>query len=104
MKKYKILIVKEAKEDMRDTFKYIAKELCEPQIANRIYNSIYLKIVSLETMPNRNPLIDDVSYKVRGIRMLLAENYRVFYIVDEKDGTVKVLRVIYNRREWKNLI
>lgn len=104
MKKYKVSIVKQAKEDMRDTFKYIAKDLCEPQVANRIYNSIYLKIVSLETMPNRNSLIDDEPYKARGVRMLLAENYRIFYIVDENDESVKVLRVIYNRREWKNLI
>jgi len=32
------------------------------------------------------------------------ENYSAFYIVNEKDKEIHVFRILYNRREWKNLL
>lgn len=104
MKKYKIQVVKEAKEDLRGIFYYISRVLCEPQIAKRIYKTLNNKIHSLEDMPHRNPLIDEQPYKSRGIRDFIIENYRVLYIVDEKNLSVKILRIVSIRREWQNII
>ncbi|MBQ7116629.1 MAG: type II toxin-antitoxin system RelE/ParE family toxin [Clostridia bacterium] len=104
MKKYNIFIVKEAKEDLREIYTYISEELCEPQIAKKIRESLKSKIYSLQQFPNRNPINDEPLFKARGIRALIAERYRIFYTVNESDSSVMILRVISTRRDWQNII
>ncbi len=36
--------------------------------------------------------------------MLLVENYIAFYVVDEAKREAHVLRILYNRREWQDLL
>ena len=104
LKKYNIVITKDALEDIEDTFDYISEILFEPMYAKRIQKSLLLKIRSLETMPKRNAVIDTEPYKTRGVRILLVENYKVFYIVDEEKEMIYILNVLYKHRDWQNII
>lgn len=38
----------------------------------------------------------------RGLRILPAENYLVFYLVDEINRAVKIYRIIYGKRDLQN--
>jgi len=38
------------------------------------------------------------------IRKMPVENFNVFYTVDNEMNEVHVIRVMYSRREWQNLI
>lgn len=40
----------------------------------------------------------------KGYRKVTVKNYMIFYMVNENDKTVTVMRVIYGRRDHKNLI
>ena len=73
-------------------------------MAAKIQKSILSAVASLETMPNRNPLISDEPYKSYNVRIHTAENYLIFYVVDEGLSRVTVLNIMYNRRDWKNLV
>ena len=37
-------------------------------------------------------------------RNLPVKNYLVFYTVDEEQKTVEIYRVLYAKRDWKNII
>ena len=91
-------------DDLTEILSYITYVLKEPAIAKRIYSSIKDKITSLEYMPNRHAIIDEEKYIHLKIRKLPVENYTAFYTIDEHTHIVHVLRILYNRRNWKNLI
>jgi len=102
--KFKIIIESAAKADMRGILKYIAETFKVPPTAQRIYRSIKKQILTLEKMPLRNPLANDEILAARHLRLMPVENYTVFYIVDEERKQVHILRVLYNRRDWQNLL
>lgn len=102
--KYNIVFEDLAENDLTDIFEYICTKLHEPEIAKRIYRSLKKDILSLETMPFRFALIDEEPYKEMGVRCILIENYTAFYIADETSKTVHILRVLYNRRDWKAIL
>ena len=43
-------------------------------------------------------------YATLGIRKLPVENYTAFYLLNETAREVHIIRILYNRREWQNLI
>lgn len=104
MTEYSVHIGRLAERDIFEAVSYIKDILFQPESARRIYNSIKTQILSLSEMPQRFAVIAEEPYRSMGMRKTSAENYLIFYLVDEKKKTVSVVRVLYNRREWKNLI
>jgi len=54
-------------------------------------------------MPSRHSVVQEQPYAAMGVRKLLVENYIAFYI-DEEKYEVHILRILYNRREWQNIL
>ena len=104
MTEYSISIGKLAERDMRETVSYIQEVLFQPESAKRIYRAIKEQINSLSTMPERYAVIAEEPYASMGLRKVKAENYLIFYIVNEKEKMVSVVRVLYDRREWHHFI
>ena len=104
METYKVHIETTAITDLGGIADYITNVLKEPKIAVRILSSIEEKILSLDKLPHRHATVQDEPYKSRGVRWMLAENYLVFFVINEKDKLVRVFRVSYNRRNWQNLL
>jgi toxin ParE1/3/4 len=55
-------------------------------------------------MPLRNALVADERLAYKGIRKIMVDNYIVFYIVTEENKTVTIIRMLYGRRGWMNLL
>ena len=104
MREYDVSIETTAKLDISGILRYIKDTLKEPTTAIRVYSSIKEKINTLNFMPHRYPLVNDEVFASRGLRKMPVENYFVFFIIDEIHNEVIVLRVLYNRREWRDLI
>ena len=104
MEKFKVIIELPAASDLRGILRYITETLKEPVTAERIYFSIKEQVMTLDKMPLRFPLVRDETFAARGLRRMLAENYSVFYVVDETLREVHILRVLYSRREWQTLL
>ena len=101
---YNVLITEPAEEDLHEIGSYISKELLEPETAKKVIKKIGKGINSLKDMPLRNALIPDDRLAYKGIRKTMVDNYIVFYTVTEEDQTVLIIRILYNRRNWMNLI
>ncbi|KNY27632.1 type II toxin-antitoxin system mRNA interferase toxin, RelE/StbE family [Pseudobacteroides cellulosolvens] len=104
MSKFEIEITESAENDLFDIGNYIAKELLEPKIAKKIVDGIGQAIFSLEEMPLRNNLVTDERLALQGIRKILIDNYIIFYTVTEQDKIVTIIRILYGKRDWLNLI
>lgn len=104
MTEYKVIIELPAQRDLQGLLRYIMDTLKEPVIARRIYTSIKEQILTLSQIPLRHNVVQEQPYAVMGVRKLLVENYFTFYIIDEEKCEVHVLRILYNRREWQNIL
>lgn len=104
MTKYKVIIELSAQRDLQSLLRYITDTLKEPVIAKRTYTSIKEQILTLNQMPLRNNIVQEQSYAAMGVRKLVVENYIAFYIIDEEKREVHILRILYNRREWQNIL
>lgn len=101
---YEVIIELPAQRDLNDILRYIRDTLKEPSIAKRIYEAIKEQILTLKQLPLRHSVVQEKPYSVMGVRKLFVENYIVFYFVSEEKQEVHILRILYNRREWQNLI
>lgn len=104
MKRYRILMTEPAADDLQEIARYVSRELREPAIAQRLIGNINEAVMSLTEMPTRYATVADERLAAQGIRKLPVEKYIVFYVVSEQDGTVTVIRILYGRRDWEQLL
>lgn len=104
MDKYSIYITTPAEEDMNNIVKYIAFELLEPSTAKKQIERLKGSILSLETMPERQPVINDEYLAVKGYRLIKVDNYLIFYRTDETKKAVYIIRVLSERRNWQAIL
>ena len=104
MKKYNIVLTKRAKDDIIDVGDYIAYTLLEPNTAYKFVTGLRKAINDLMMFPDRFEVIDDEVLVSQQIRCMPYKNYYVFYEIIEAMDTVIVLRVGYNRRNWKEIL
>lgn len=90
-KRYKVNLTQLAQKDLEQIYYYIA--------ADNIINAgnfvleLEKKIYSLETFPERQPLIAENEFFTTDYRHLIYKKYRIIYRISEK--TVFILRVIH---------
>lgn len=66
------------------------------------YEKLAKRINTLADMPLRSALVTDNRLVHKGIRKCIVDI--VFYVVNEKDKLITVIRILYKRRSWINLI
>lgn len=89
----------EARQDLRDIYEYIAYELLAPEAAAGQTERIMKAAHSLEQMPMRHRLYEEEPWHCQGLRVLLVDNYLVFYLPDETSATVSIIRIMYGGRD-----
>ena len=101
---YEINITEPAENDLRDLAKCISSQLYAPTTELNMIRTIKAAIAKLETTALAYPLVKDDRLAALGYRMLPVKNYIVFYIVYVNEKTVDVDRILYSRRDWRNLL
>ena len=104
MERYKVGLTDSAKTDIRVAARYIAVNLREPDTAERLLDRFDEALAELETMPMSHACVHDAFLASRGVRMTQAGNYLLFYLAISETLTVKVLRVLYGRRDWFSIL
>jgi plasmid stabilization system protein ParE len=101
---YDIILETTAALDLYGILDYITDVLKQPETAERIFLSIEEQIMTLDYMPTRHNIVRDEPYASLGVRMMPVESYFAFYVVDEIKYEVHILRILYKRREWQNIL
>lgn len=99
--KYRLIILPEARKDIREIILYIARELAAPQAALNLQDAFQEGINSLADMPERVKTVDEQPWRNAGVRKIRVKNYYIYFIISELDHTVKVMAVIYIGRDQK---
>jgi addiction module RelE/StbE family toxin len=104
MDEYDIDITLKAKLDLLDIHDYVSNVLSSPVTADELLDKLESGISTLSQMPQRNALERDPQLSYRNLRKLPIENHLVFYTVAEHDFCVMIVRVLYARRDWMNIL
>ena len=102
MCKYGVEYSKEAKQDLIEIKKYIKEILHQPKAAQKITCGIIKQIDSLKENPKIYSIIDGNMLDKLQIRKFIVYNYIVFYRL--KNNRIQIIRVLYGRRNWINLL
>ncbi len=93
-----------AKDDLVHAIIYIADMLKAPLAAERLLDDIEKETAVLAENPYLFPLSHDEFIAHRGIRHMKVKNYMLFYTVNEDARTITIIRMLYVRRDWIQLL
>lgn len=103
MESYKVFMTQSAAQDLKSISSYIAYDLKEA-VAQKLVERIKVSVMSLVKLPLRYNLVSDDNLAAQGFRRIMMDNYIIFYIVSEKDKIVTVVRILYGKRDWIDLL
>ena len=99
-----VVFTEPAEYDLLDIEYYIFVGLNNPQASERIIDGILDAAESLADFPEDHPLLDDELLCRLGLRMTRFDNYNIFYYYNEQQDIVYIIRVLYNKADWKNIL
>ncbi len=92
---YEVITTNQADADLRGIYEYIAFELLSPDNATGQLNRLEEHILGLEDFPEKFKLYEKEPWHSRGLRRMPVDNYLVFYILNQEEVIVTVIRVMY---------
>lgn len=102
--KYDIVVTNPAQDDLEEILNYISVDLSAPKSAIEMLNKIKSIFENLSINPLMYPLCNIDNLKAKNYRKAVINNYLMFYRVDDKNEIIYIMRFIYGRRDYINLI
>lgn len=103
MNDYRIIYTPRARSDLLDISTYITYVLSEPDISRNLLQSLHQSITKLSFFPYMFPLVQDTILHNKAIRHMPYKNYSIYYEVIEIMHIVIIHRIVYNKRDPRNL-
>ena len=100
---YSVKVLPSAIEDLQEIYNYIVYELKSVINAENQLNRLQDEISRLDFMPESFRLYEKEPWKTRGLRFFSVDNYIVFYIVDNENVEVNVMRVLYGKMDFSKI-
>ena len=101
---YKIHITKKAEADLISAADYIEFTLLNPKAADDLIDKAEEEINKLSFSPKSHKLVEEPVLKSWGIRFILINNYMAFFKVDDELKTVFIIRFLYGKRNWAEIL
>ncbi|MGD6776713.1 MULTISPECIES: type II toxin-antitoxin system RelE/ParE family toxin [Bacillaceae] len=101
---YTVQITATAEKDLRNIFDYYLYELQERELGLSIIADISESVLGLEQFPYKSPILQEEEFASKEYRKLIIHNFLVFYIVSEEKKQVYVIRLLYGKRNWIELL
>lgn len=101
---FSLKFTSKANEDLEQIYSYISAKLFAEIAADKLLERIEGSIMRLKDFPYSCSFVLDEPLKNRGYRRLIVDNYIVFYLVNELDKQVVVMRILYGAQSYQNLL
>ena len=93
-----MIVSQAARRDLIGIRDYVSIELDNPDAAQHILKLLRTSIESLRDMPERGMPLDAVLSVHTDYRLLVCENYRIFYLCE--GDQVEVVRVLHTLQDY----
>ncbi|MHB8077031.1 type II toxin-antitoxin system RelE/ParE family toxin [Desulfosporosinus fructosivorans] len=101
---YSLKFTPKASEDLEQIYSYISEKLFAENTADNLLVRIENTIMRLKDFPYSCSFVLEESLKNRGYRKLVLDRYIAFYLVDEMEKQVVIVRVLYGAQNYQNVL
>ncbi len=101
---YKLVVTKPAENDLTDILQYISKELSAPKAASDFLDEVLKCYDNVSANPLMYALCDNDKLKNKNYRKAIIKNYIMFYRIEKQSNTIYIMRFIYGRRDYMNIL
>lgn len=101
---YEVQWTTSAKEDLVCAVTYISDVLKAPFAAEKLLDAVERETEVPAESSCLFPLSHDEHIAHRGIRHVMVKNYMLFYTLEENAKTLTIIRMLYGRRDWIQLL
>jgi len=101
---YSLKFTPKASEDLEQIYVYISEKLLADIAADRLLERIEKNIMRLNSFPYSCSYVLDEPLKSKGYRKLVVDNYIVFYLVNEIEKRVVIMRILYGAQNYQDLL
>lgn len=101
---YRLEFLPAARQDMVEIVGYISRQLKNPMAAERLAVELIEAAENIPPFPYANPAYTPLRPLTREYRKLLVKNFLLLYWVDEEKKLVTIARVVYAKRDYKQLL
>lgn len=101
--KYNILVTDEAINDMYGLIRYVRRDLGNPVAAGKLFTGFKQEIINLGQFPMKHAE-SGIAYRNYMIHKKVYQSYLLFYIINSKDKTVSILRILKDIMDWPGIL
>ena len=102
--KFGYRLTKRAESDLDGIVSYIAVELTNPQAASDFVDKLQDNIEEARNFPESGSLVHNEFLQVENVRKKLVGNYIMYYLSDEKEKIIYILRIVYGKRNMDEIL
>jgi toxin ParE1/3/4 len=102
--KFNLKFTLKASEDLEEIYIYISEKLFDNTAATTLLEKIESNIMRLEDFPYSCNLVLNEVLKNKGYRKLIVDNYIVFYLINEFDKQVIIMRILYGAQNYHDIL
>ncbi len=97
-------LTKRAESDLDEIVSYIAVELANPKAASDFVDKLRDKIEEARTFPESGSLVQNEFLQVENVRRKLLGNYIMYYLPEEAEKIIYILRIVYGKRNLDEIL
>ena len=97
-KNYDFELTKTAESDIDATYEYIAKALGNPDAASALADELEIQIDKICRRPETGKLVENEFLRTNAVRRFLVKNYIAYYLIDDENKKIVILRFVYSDR------
>lgn len=97
---YEIEFTEEARDEIREIYEYISKNLVNENAAKRLMKKIKRNVMNLADFPEIYAKIEKKDKLQREFRRMIVDNFVILYTIDESKKTIYISHMYYGRRNY----
>ena len=92
-----------AVNDLESVIRYIRDELLNPTAATAFFSKIFESIDNLRSFPLSEMLVENEFFQDKDIRRVVVDNYIMYYLADEAQREIIIVRIVYGKRNLEEI-
>ncbi len=101
---FRVVYSSKSIDDLTSMYNYIADSYLDIDAAFNQVERIQEKAESLETLPKRHKIIELEPLSRDNMRSVVVNNFRIFYLINDKYGEVRIIRILYSGRNVEEIL
>lgn len=101
---YEVEVSRAAESDLLGIGKYISIRFHDSMTAMRMLKILETEIEKLRHRPLSSAVVRDELLGAKGYRTVKVKSYLIFYRIDDQSNTVVIIRILRERRNWRQIL